>query len=137
MGKPLTDYQVGDAIPELKLPPLTRHTLAMYCGGSGDYNPLHTDIDFARKAGLPDVIGHGMLSMAFLARMLTDFAPQERLRSYGVRFVSMSQIGDEIVCSGKVDERLTIDGEERLRISVKASVGERDLVTGNAVVAVA
>ena len=56
--------QVGDTLPPLALPPLTRHTLALYCGASGDHNPIHVDIDFARSAGLPDVIAHGMLSAA-------------------------------------------------------------------------
>ena len=57
---------VGDALPPLSLPPLTRTTLALYAGASGDHNPMHIDIDFARAAGMPDVFAHGMLSMAWL-----------------------------------------------------------------------
>ena len=52
-----------------------RLTLALYCGASGDHNPLHVDIDFARAAGLDDVIAHGMLAMAYLGRFLTDSLP--------------------------------------------------------------
>ena len=64
---------VGDAIPSLTLPPLSRLTLALYCGASGDHNPIHVDSDFARSAGMPDVFAHGMLSMAWLARVLNPF----------------------------------------------------------------
>jgi len=39
----------GDHLPELKLPPITRLQLALYCGGSGDHNPIHVDTDFARR----------------------------------------------------------------------------------------
>ena len=68
--------QPGDALPALQLPPITRHTLALYCGASGDHNPIHVDIDFAKAAGMPDVFAHGMLSAAWLARVLTNWVPQ-------------------------------------------------------------
>jgi acyl dehydratase len=70
------DILVGAELPPLTLPPLTRHTLALYCGASGDHNPIHVDIDFAKAAGLPDVFAHGMLSMAWLGRLLTNWVPQ-------------------------------------------------------------
>ena len=54
--------QVGDTLPPLTLPPVNRTTLALFCGASGDHNPIHIDIDFARKAGMPDVFAHGMLA---------------------------------------------------------------------------
>ena len=136
MTTKMADMNVGDTLPPLALPPLTRHTLALYCGGSGDHNPLHTDIDFAKTAGLPDVIGHGMLSMAFLARALTGAFPPEQLRNFGVRFVSMAQIHDQITCTGTVDDRISVDGEDRLRLSLRANVGERELLVGTAEVAI-
>ena len=52
---------VGDVLPPLSLPPVTRATLALYAGASGDHNPIHIDVDFARAAGMPDVFAHGML----------------------------------------------------------------------------
>ena len=67
--------KVGDEIPALKMPPVSRHTLALYCGASGDHNPIHVDLDYAKSAGLDDVIAHGMLSAGYLARMLTDWVP--------------------------------------------------------------
>ena len=97
--------QVGDSLPPLTLPPLTRHTLALYCGASGDHNPIHVDIDFARAAGLPDVIAHGMLSVAWLGRLLTDWVPQQAIRSLDVRFVAPTQVGERITCSGRITEK--------------------------------
>src|SRR6218665_1122215 len=76
----LQDMQVGDSIPALQLPAISRTTLALYAGASGDHNPIHIDIDFARSAGLDDVFGHGMLSAAYVGRLDTDWAGQPRPR---------------------------------------------------------
>ena len=63
---------VGDRIVHKEFPEITRHRLALYCGASGDHNPIHVDLDFAKKAGFPDVFSHGMLVMAYLGQALTD-----------------------------------------------------------------
>lgn len=57
--------QVGDELPTLKLPAVDRTVLALFGGASGDHNPVHIDIDFARRAGMPDVFAQGMLGMAW------------------------------------------------------------------------
>lgn len=67
----------GDMLPTLTLEPLNRTTLALFAGASNDHNPLHIDIDYAQRAGMPDVFAHGMLSVAWLGRQLTDWWPQE------------------------------------------------------------
>ncbi|HEY3709529.1 MAG TPA: MaoC/PaaZ C-terminal domain-containing protein [Amycolatopsis sp.] len=79
---------VGTELPPLKVPPISRTTLALFAGASGDHNPIHLDLDVARSAGLEDVFAHGMLSMAYLGRLLTDWVPQERIRSFAVRFAA-------------------------------------------------
>ena len=79
----------GDTLPPLVLPPVDRATLALFAGASGDHNPIHIDTDFARRAGMPDVFAQGMLSMAWLARMLTLWTAQENLREFGVRFTAL------------------------------------------------
>jgi acyl dehydratase len=58
------DVQVGDALPAIRMGPVSRTTLALFAGASGDHNPIHVDLDFARRAGMPDVFAHGMLGMA-------------------------------------------------------------------------
>ncbi|MBO9695225.1 MAG: dehydratase [Sphingopyxis sp.] len=111
---------IGDRLPPLALAPLSRTTCALFAGSSGDHNPIHIDSDAAKAAGLPDVIGHGMLSMAMLGRLLTNWAPQAALRGFGVRFQDTTQIGDAVTCSGEVVERFVIDGEVRVKIAIAA-----------------
>ena len=127
---------IGDALPPLSLPPLNRTTLALYAGASGDHNPMHIDIDFARAAGMPDVFAHGMLSMAWLGRLLTQWAPQRDLREFSVRFTAMTHVGERIVCTGRVTEKLERDGERLVRVAVATAneAGEVKL-TGEALIA--
>lgn len=130
--------QVGDRLPGFETPPLTRLTLALYCGASGDHNPIHVDTDFARAAGMPDVIAHGMLSMAWLARVLTDFVPQTALREYGVRFAAMTQVGERIRCAGTVVEKFERNGERCVRIELTTTNQDgQTKLSGEAVVALA
>ena len=108
--------QVGDILPVVHLPPVDRTTLALFAGASGDHNPIHVDIDYAKAAGMPDVFAHGMLSMGWLARLLTNWAPQTALRQYGVRFVAITHVGDEISCTGEVVEKAEVNGERRVKL---------------------
>lgn len=130
------EIAVGDAMPELQLPPISRTTLALFAGASGDHNPIHIDIDFARKAGMKDVFAHGMLSMAYLARALTEWVPQRRILSYGVRFAAITHLGDRVQCSGKVVEKLTHAGRPCARIELTAAKASGEVtLAGEALVA--
>jgi acyl dehydratase len=130
------DLQVGDSIPPLALPPLSRLTLALYCGASGDHNPIHVDVDFARGAGMSDVIAHGMLSMAWLGRLVTQWVPQTALRDLSVRFAAMTQVGECITCRGEVMEKFNMDGERRVRLSISTCNEQGQVkLAGEAVVA--
>ena len=128
--------QVGDAIPALELPPVSRLTLALYCGASGDHNPIHVDSDFARSAGMPDVFAHGMLSMAWLARLLTHWVPQSAIRAYSVRFAAITQVAETITCSGVITEKFEEGGERRVRLQLTTANAEGQIkLAGDAVVA--
>ena len=132
----LASLRAGDTLPGLTKPPITRTTLALFAGASGDHNPIHIDLDFARKAGMKDVFAHGMLSMAYLARALTQWVPQSRLLSYGVRFAAITQVADRVQCSGKVVEKLEYRGRPCARIELTASRnGEQVTLSGDAIVA--
>ena len=98
----LNNASVGDKIPDLVIEPITRSTLALYAGASGDHNPIHIDLDFAKESGMKDVFAHGMLIMAYLGRAVTNFVPQSNLKNFSVRFSSITNIGDILTCSGKV-----------------------------------
>ncbi|MFB6672450.1 MaoC/PaaZ C-terminal domain-containing protein [Streptomyces sp. NPDC056390] len=86
----------------LEIPKITRTTLALYAGASGDHNPAHIDLDAVRAVGYPDVFTHGMLSMAYLSRLLTDWVGQQRLRSYQVRFAAITPVNTTATCTGTV-----------------------------------
>ncbi|CAG9263198.1 MaoC family dehydratase [Paraburkholderia unamae] len=127
--------KVGDTLPPLELPPVDRKMLALFAGASGDHNAVHIDIDYARRAGMPDVFAHGMLSMAWLGRLLTQWVDQRQVRQFGVRFVGITHLGHRIVCTGRVVEKFQAEGEQRVRLEIQTAnqYGEPRVV-GDAVV---
>jgi acyl dehydratase len=133
-----TNICVGEKLPVLTLPPVDRTTLALFGGASGDHNPIHIDIDFARRAGMPDVFAQGMLGMAWLSRLLTQWAPQARLRKYEARFAGITHLGNAITCTGEVIELMEFEGEQCARVSLSSSnqFGQNKIV-GEAIVAMA
>ena len=127
---------VGDALPAFETEAISRLTLALYCGASGDHNPIHVDTDFAKAAGVGDVFAHGMLSMAYLGRLLTNWVPQSALREYGVRFVAITQVGAKVRCEGRVTEKFEQDGERRMRVELSTTdQNGQTKLSGDAVVA--
>lgn len=115
---PWDTLQAGDTLPPLELPPISRLDLALYCGASGDHNPIHVDIDFARSAGMPDVFAHGMLSAAWLGRLLTNWVPQSAIRSFDIRFAAITHVGERITCSGRVAEKFEDRGRRCARLAL-------------------
>ena len=112
---------VGHTLPPLTLPPITRTTLALYAGASGDHNPIHIDLDFARRAGMPDVFAQGMLSMAYLGRLLVAWLPQARLRAFSVRFVGITHLQNQVTCTGRVSGIEEAGGERLARVEVRTA----------------
>ena len=132
----LENISVGDLLPPLPLAPINRTTLALFAGASGDHNPIHIDTDYARKAGMPDVFAHGMLSMAYLGRLLTQWVDQCQLREFGVRFVGITHLGHRIACTGKVVEKFEAEGERRIRVEIQTVSQYGDIkILGEAVIA--
>ncbi|MFD8778484.1 MaoC/PaaZ C-terminal domain-containing protein [Streptomyces sp. NPDC059916] len=124
--------EVGTELPTLQLAPVSRTTLALFAGASGDHNPIHIDLDVARSVGLDDVFAHGMLPMAYLGRLLTDWIPQERIRSYRVRFAAITPVHGRPTCTASVVS--VDDGLATLALTVTLDDGTLTLV-GDAVVA--
>ncbi|MDP3252273.1 MAG: MaoC family dehydratase [Hydrogenophaga sp.] len=133
-----TSIKVGDRLPTLQLPPVDRTTLALFGGASGDHNPIHIDLDFARRSGMPDVFAQGMLGMAWLGRLITQWAPQARLRQYDARFAGITHLGNAISCTGEVVALIDIDGEACARVAVtSANQYGQNKIVGEAIVALA
>ena len=128
--------QVGDELPPLQLPPVDRTALALFAGASGDHNPIHVDIDVARRSGMPDVFAQGMLGMAWLGRLVTGWVPQSRLRRFDARFQGITHLGNAMRCTGRVVEKLEHQGERCVRIELR-SVNQfgQSKIAGEALVA--
>ncbi|MFF5568412.1 MaoC family dehydratase [Streptomyces sp. NPDC012623] len=131
------DVEVGTELPAQSFP-ITRATLVRYAGASGDFNPIHWNEKFAKEVGLPDVIAHGMFTMAEAIRVVTDWAGDPgAVVEYGVRFtkpvvVPNDDKGALVEVSAKVAAKL--DGS-RVRVDLTAmSAGQKVLGMSRAVV---
>jgi acyl dehydratase len=130
------DVRVGETIPVFAAPAVSHLQLALFAGAAADHNPIHVDDAAARGGGLPGVIAHGMLSMAFLGRLLTRWVPQQSIRSLSTRFVAMAFPGDVITCTGTVTAKSSEGGENRVELELAAQnqKGEK-ILAGKATVA--
>ncbi|ANW18647.1 MaoC family dehydratase [Streptomyces clavuligerus] len=134
------DVEVGTELPARSFP-VTRDTLVRYAGASGDFNPIHWNEKFAVAVGLPDVIAHGMFTMAEAVRVITDWTGDPgAVVEYGVRFTKPVVVPNDgegalIEVSGKVAALLD---DNRVRVDLTAtSGGEKVLGMARAVVALA
>ena len=135
MNFDLDKVSVGEKIPDLVIEPVTRSTLALYAGASGDHNPIHIDFDFARKARMNDVFAHGMLIMAYLGRAITNIAPQSSLRNFNVRFSSITNVGNVLTCSGQVKKIYNHDNKRLVVLDLMVADGTGDIkVSGTATI---
>lgn len=132
--------EVGTELPARSFP-VTRATLVRYAGASGDFNPIHWNEKFAREVGLPDVIAHGMFTMAEAIRVVTDWAGDPgSVVEYGVRFtkpvvVPNDDTGALVEVSAKVAALLD---DNLVRIDLTAmSEGKKVLGMSRAVVRLA
>jgi acyl dehydratase len=112
--------------------PISRLSLVKYCGASGDFNFIHWNERIAKAVGLPDVIAHGMFTMAQAGRFVTDWAgPGATVVEFGVRFSSMVVVPDQdngasIEVSGRVEEKLP---DNRVAIALTARAADTKVLT--------
>jgi acyl dehydratase len=110
---------IGDELPEFVIKPINRATLALYAQASGDHNPIHLDQNHAKNFGLSDVIAHGMLVMSYLGQAITNQVKQSSIMEYGVKFSSMTRIGDILTCKGSIVNVRQTDTGKLLKIELK------------------
>ena len=124
------DAAVGDELPPLEVR-VTRADLVRYAGASLDFNPIHWNERVARDVGLPDIVAHGMLTMALAGRLVTDWLGDPgAVVEYGVRFTRPVVVPDDdtgalVEVTGKIGERRE-DGT--LRVDVTAKFGGRTVL---------
>ena len=105
------DTEVGTVLPSRSFA-VRRSDLVRYAGASGDFNVIHWNERVARAVGLPNVIAHGMLTMAMSGRLVTDWAGDPAaVQAYSVRFsnpvvVPDDEVGALLVVAGLVQEKL-------------------------------
>jgi acyl dehydratase len=100
----MADLQAGTQIPEVRVTP-DKYLTVRYAGASGDFNPIHTDEDFAKAVGLPGRILHGLWTMAQVARAQTEAAGgPEHLKRLSVQFRGMGVPEQEVLVTGTVRE---------------------------------
>ena len=129
------DLKEGDTAPVVSHE-LTRGDLVMYAGASGDFNPMHTDEDAAKKAGLPSVFGHGMFTMGLLGKAVTDYVGVGNLKRYNVRFTKQTWPGETLTTKITVARKYEEDGEHRVDLDCEVVNADGEpKVSGTAVAA--
>ena len=130
------DIEVGGEIPAL-VKRTTTMQLVKFAAASGDYYQIHYDKDFALANGLPGVIVHGWLALSFLGQMVTDWIGEKgTLVKLGGSYRGMNNVGEDIICNGKVTRKYVDDDRHCVRVEIWAENprGEKT-VSGSAVVA--
>ncbi|WP_338896563.1 MaoC family dehydratase [Streptomyces sp. TG1A-60] len=134
------DVEVGTELPAQTFG-VTRATLVRYAGASGDFNPIHWNERFAKEVGLPDVIAHGMFTMAEAIRVVTDWTGDPgSVVEYGVRFTKPVVVPDDgqgatVEVTAKVGAKLD---DNTVRVDLTAmSAGQKVLGMSRAVVRLA
>ena len=133
---------VGDVVVGTQLPAqsftVTRLDLIKYCGASGDFNVIHWNERIAKSVGLPDVISHGMLTMARAVRVVTDWVGDpSAVIEYGVRMtrpvvVPDGEVGSLVEVSGLV---AVVNDDGTVRVDLTATfAGETVLAKAQAIV---
>ena len=125
------DVEAGTEIPAASYP-VNRLSLVMYAGASGDFNVIHWNERVAKSVGLPDVIAHGMFTMAQAGKLVTQWAGDPgAVVEYGVRFSSPVVVPDDdtgttIEVSGKVEEKL---GDNKVAVAITARSADTKVLT--------
>ena len=121
-SKKIGDVQIGDALPELKIP-LTTSLIVSGALVSRDFTPVHHDKAAAQAAGMPDVFMNILTTNGLVGRYVTDWAgPDATIRNVKIKLGTPNSAGDSMTLTGSVSEK---SGEEvTLDISGKNSWGE-------------
>ena len=121
----MASYEPGEQLPELRTTP-DRFLTVRYAGASGDFNPIHIDVEFAKQVGLPSNILHGLYGMAQVARAVQGAAGGDprRVRRLAVQFRGMGFPEQEIVVSGSVSSV----GDGRAVVAVEAAQGDNRII---------
>ena len=129
------ELKVGQRLQSLTKPNVTKVQLVKYAGASGDFNPLHTDDEFAKKIGMQGVIAHGMLVMGFLGEYVMKLAGEIAVpTNFKMRFGAMTVPGDQITCSAFVKNVYEEEGKRFVNLELIAEKEPEHVVGSGQVV---
>ncbi|MBD8028297.1 MaoC family dehydratase N-terminal domain-containing protein [Ureibacillus sp. Re31] len=100
----LKELVLGETI-KMTLEPVSRMDLIKYSGASGDFNPIHTIDEEAKKAGLPGIIAHGMWTMGNLSKLFTPHYEEGFIQDYSIRFAGMVFLNDQLTLNAQLIEQ--------------------------------
>lgn len=129
------ELQAGQRLTSLTKASVTKVQLVKYAGASGDFNPLHTDDDFAKKIGMQGVIAHGMLVMGFLGEYVMNLAGDIAVpTNFKMRFGAMTVPGDQITCTAFVENVYEEEGKRFVQLNLIAEKEPEHVVGSGQVV---
>ncbi|MFW9951089.1 MAG: MaoC/PaaZ C-terminal domain-containing protein [Candidatus Thorarchaeota archaeon] len=123
------DLRENLELPIVKKGPIDRRQLVDYASASGDYNKIHYDDEFAKKAGLGGTIVHGMLVMALMGSYITDWAKGGKLKNFFIRFIGITRENDTLTMKGKIVKKYEENGEKLIEIEVLSENQETQITT--------
>lgn len=100
----LAELSIGEIL-ETTLEPVSRMDLIKYSGASGDFNPIHTIDEEAKKAGLPGIIAHGMWTMGNLSKLFTPYYEEGFIKDYRIRFSGMVFLDDVLTLKAELADK--------------------------------
>ncbi|HVC39472.1 MAG TPA: MaoC/PaaZ C-terminal domain-containing protein [Candidatus Dormibacteraeota bacterium] len=116
---------VGEQAPEQRRV-MTQAVISAYADASGDNNPIHLDLEFARRAGLPATIAHGLLTLGTACAAIEVWAQDAAwVGRVSCRFAAPVPAGEELSCGGEV--RASGPTSASVELAVLTSTGERAL----------
>lgn len=122
----LNKIRIGETL-DATLQPVSRLDLIKYAGSSGDFNPIHTIDEEAKKAGLPGIIAHGMWTMGNLAKLFTPYYEEGFISDYNIRFSGMVFLNDVLTLKAQLVDKTA----QLLTFDVSAvNQNQKDVVKG-------
>jgi acyl dehydratase len=113
----MTKLEIGQELAP-KTFTINRKLLIAYANVSGDQNPIHQDETFAKSVGLPDVIAHGMLTMALAGKYLSEISGSQNVIDFSAKFIKPvvvpADVDVALIVSGKVTE--VVNGTAKIEL---------------------
>lgn len=125
---------IGEQLPIL-VRQVNQQTIDAYAKASGDFNPIHVDLEYAKAGPFGRTIAHGLMTLAFVAEMLNDWSRGafDEMGEIDIAFVGPVFAGDTVEVTGVLEERVERDGVECARVRLLVSAGGRQILAGHAI----